>query len=631
MDPFSVTVDGDVVTLTNAQLTNYTSGGTSKGRLRLQTAPPIQALQNVAVSYNRITGDTNPLRDNTTPTSLIQSFTQTVPNRVGPTPTIDLVRIVSAPTYDADSDGVRDTYVRADKILVDVEYSEPVSVTGTPRLRLQLGADDSGGAVVVANRKQVNFESRLHGGRTLRFAYTVAGHDTNTNLNDVDADGVWIETAGTNKTVLFLPAGAAIKSAANSVNAELTKRGLPTSGDANAKVDGSKKASDRGPVPTGATVNGARLEVTYDSALDTSVDTSDLPFYFAVYGTQLSGGHRNAYQHPSEVAFATGDNTKLVLTLGDPARAGDTVTLSYKLQGQAGPLEDTNDKPAPAFVDLAVTNNTAGTVGPAPSRASVRARRLQLVFDGDLDEASTPAGSAFRVETDDLDDDKRDIAGTGTATVSGATVTVELDEDQEPVGPDDLVLVSYTPPTSSPLQNAGGDDVLAFERFRVETVLDGIPPAFAGGEAMQTSSSPATSKVVVYFDEPLDTSSVPATEDVAVVIGGSFATVSSIAVEGDAVTLTLSRLLAGGSTLSVNYFGNTIRDLAGNAAAGFTHAITVSTAAAAGAADVGDGRAGRGRREPDADLRPAAQSGQGAGCGQVHAPLSAGHRPDRPG
>ena len=523
--------------------------------------------QTVTVTYTK---GTNPIQDLAGNDAAALS-SQAVTNNNASTPTIDLVRIISAPTHDADSDGVRETYIRGDKILVDVEYSEPVKVTGTPRLRLQLGDD----ATPANNRKQVNFESKLHGGRTLRFAYTVAA-------SDADTTGVWVETSGTNKTVVFLPSGATIKSAENDAAAGLTRTDLSTTGDANAKVDGTKTATDTGPRPTGATVNGATLEVTFDKTLDTSVDTSELPLYFDVRGTELSGGHRNAYQHPSAVAFHNTDNMKLVLTLGEAARAGDEVTLGYTLINHTGPLKDTDDKVAPAFIGLAVTNNTAGTAGPAPSRASVRARTLQLVFDGDLDTSSAPAGSAFLVETGDRDDDRRSIAGTGTATVSGATVTVELDADEEPVGPDDLVRVSYTPPTSNPLQNTpAGNDVLAFERFRVETVLDGIPPGFVGGEAMQTSSSPAASKVVIYFDEPLDTSSVPGTGDFPLLVGGNVATISSIAVEGDAVTLTLSRLLAGGTVVSLGYASgsDTIVDLAGNAAAGFTHGITASTAA----------------------------------------------------
>ena len=58
-------------------------------------------------------------------------------------PVIELVRIVSAPTYDSDDDGKRDTFVRTDKIFVDVEFSRPVKIAGDAdnvRLRLDLGS-----------------------------------------------------------------------------------------------------------------------------------------------------------------------------------------------------------------------------------------------------------------------------------------------------------------------------------------------------------------------------------------------------------------------------------------------------------------------------------------------------------
>ena len=70
------------------------------------------------------------------------------------------------------------------------------------------------------------------------------------------------------------------------------------------------------------------------------------------------------------------------------------------------------------FRGLAVTNNTPGTSGPALQYASVTGTKLNMVFDADLDTASLPAGSAFTVEARDLDDDERDIAGTGTVSIT---------------------------------------------------------------------------------------------------------------------------------------------------------------------------------------------------------------------
>ena len=56
----------------------------------------------------------------------------------------------------------------------------------------------------------------------------------------------------------------------------------------------------------------------------------------------FGGGNRNAYQHPSAISVTGGSNDKLALTLDVPARAGDTVTLSYKLMtNHVGLLQDT--------------------------------------------------------------------------------------------------------------------------------------------------------------------------------------------------------------------------------------------------------------------------------------------------
>ncbi len=79
---------------------------------------------------------------------------------------------------------------------------------------------------------------------------------------------------------------------------------------------------------------------------------------------------------------------------------------------------------APAFFSLAVTNSTAGTVGPAPSRASVRARALQLVFDGDLDEATITAATAAAPVLQ--------TSGTNAPAVDGASLTLTYDLPLDP-------------------------------------------------------------------------------------------------------------------------------------------------------------------------------------------------------
>ncbi len=484
---------------------------------------------------------------------------------------IELVRFVSAPTYDSDDDGVRDTFVLGDKVLVDVEFNEPVVVPATgPQLRLNLGTDGSG------TSKTMDMESVLHGGMTVRFAYTVT-------TSDSDTDGLFVETLESGRLFFGPGSATAVKSVETGASVNMNKTGVPGTGNLFTKADGSKTSSDRGPVPTGATVNGGVLTVTYDKSLNTSVDTTKLDAYFSVRGAgSVGAGNRNGYQHPS-VNSVTGDsNEKLQMTLGDPAQAGDTVWLTYKLRAHVGLLKGAgaSGKMAPAFVDLAVTNNTPGPAGPAPWHATVKGKELTLVFDGALDGDSAPAGSAFEVWTDDLDDDTRTISGTGTATVSGAKVTVTL---AKAVRANETARVYYTKPASNPLEDTNGNDVLPFDSFRVERVYDGIPPNYRTGGAVQTNftSGSVESKVVLYFDETLETGSVPATGNFVVTIGTSSAVnPNSVAVVANAVVLTLNSAIASGTTVRVSYTrgDRPILDLADNAVPTFPEAKVLTAA-----------------------------------------------------
>ena len=418
-----------------------------------------------------------------------------------PRAAIDLVRIVSQPTYDSDNDGVRDTYVMGDKVLVDVEFKEPVVVPGTgPQLRLRVGAD------ATVNRRSMDLESVLNGGMTLRFAYTVVAADS-------DPDGVFVETLASGRLFFGPGSATAVKSVKTGVSVNRNKHGLPSRGDPLAKVDGSKTSSDRGPVPKVhtagdpcptvttvgdpcATVNGASLTVTYDRSLDTSVDNAALAYRFAVRGAgSVGAGNRNGYQHPSVVSVTGDSNEKLQLTLGDPARAGDTVRLSYELWTPDGLLKGAGDsgKVAPAFVDLAVTNNTTGTAGPAPLRASVKGTELSVVFDGALDENSVPATTDFSVRRGNNAVNPASVSIEGNAVVLTDLALVT----NEGVN----VYVSYTQ-GANPIQDVAGNAVATFPEERRVT-------ASAKG-ALAVQAAQVTAAIMgVNYDKVLNPANVP--------------------------------------------------------------------------------------------------------------------------
>ena len=283
-------------------------------------------------------------------------------------PFIDLVRVTSAPTHDANGDGRNDTYTKGDKIVFDVEFTEPVKVDGegadggNVRLRLDVGPNGGGKAQRDANREVAKLTDTFHGGKTLRFTYIVEG-------NSLDPDGVFVQTFGDDGKVVTLRPGASIKGLVSDLDADLTRTDFITGnavgedGIPMTYVNGWATAA--GPTPVSATVNGKTLTVTFDEDLAalSAADLEALQLHFAVQGAGDNLGNRNAFQHPSQVG-TTADAKVLGLTLGVAARAGETITLTYKRFDHKGPLKDGDGNMAPAFVDFVVKNDTGGSTVP---------------------------------------------------------------------------------------------------------------------------------------------------------------------------------------------------------------------------------------------------------------------------
>ena len=326
------------------------------------------------------------LKDSPTAADLADVARQSFVVQIG-APAIELVRMASAPTYDSNNDGQFDTYIQGDTILVDVQFTEAVEVTGTPetagatpRLRLDVGPSSNSQA---ANRETMGLledGGSLYGGRRLRFGYTVKATDT-------DPDGVWVQTTGANGTVLFIPKGLSLVSKESGAGVVRTFSGLPTSGAANAKVDGSKTAASIGPRPVSAATDAAgdTVTVTFSRDLSSRVDLSGVPleYYLSVRGAGVVGaGRRDQYQHPNTATVIGG---KLVLELNTPVRASDTVTLSYEKSGPGvWPLKDNSSPPkrVAGFTDLAVANGpaavqaTTGLVGNFGQTSTVTSTNL---------------------------------------------------------------------------------------------------------------------------------------------------------------------------------------------------------------------------------------------------------------
>lgn len=115
------------------------------------------------------------------------------------------------------------------------------------------------------------------------------------------------------------------------------------------------------------------------------------------------------------------------------------------------------------------------------------------------------------------------------------------------------------------------DRASRWDNFAVKsltTAADTTAPVVASRTVTGTS-------LVIAYDESLDSASVPATSAFACVVNGAARNVTTVAINGKAVTLTLSSAVASTDTVTLAYTApatNPIQDAAGNDAASYTAA-----------------------------------------------------------
>ena len=108
--------------------------------------------------------------------------------------------------------------------------------------------------------------------------------------------------------------------------------------------------------PVEATVNGTRLVLSYNEALDTGSVPDKTAFTVMVGGTATTD---------FEVQIS---GTDVVLMLGEPVASGEAVTVAYTVPG-TNPIQDTTGTDASAFPARSVTNTTPGCSDGQPAEA----------------------------------------------------------------------------------------------------------------------------------------------------------------------------------------------------------------------------------------------------------------------
>ena len=133
--------------------------------------------------------------------------------------------------------------------------------------------------------------------------------------------------------------------------------------------------------------------------------------------------------------------------------------------------------------------------------ASVNGNLLTVYFNEYLNPGSLPAGDAFVVRATPPGGTTRILSGSVTVGVVGTLVEVRL-SPVTPVVEGETVTVSYTSPTTNPLQYIDGANVQSFTGKPVTNETDATKPNVIAAELNAT-------ELILYFDDRMKASAAP--------------------------------------------------------------------------------------------------------------------------
>ena len=449
------------------------------------------------------------------------------------TPTVSTVEISSDPETNR-------TYAAEDEIEVTVTFSETVEVTGTPQLRLELGG----------GRRTAAYEGGS-GTAALVFGYEVAEGESDTDGVGVEADSL---------------AGGTIRDEARN-NAELDHDGLAA--DSGHKVDGVRPQLA---ASGGAVVNGTRLTLTYDEALDGGSRPVSGDFTVRVEGARRS------------VANVAVSGRELELTLDPAAEHGEAgITVSYT--PGTSPIRDVPGNEAEGLSRESVTNETPDTTSPEVSSLVISSNpgSVQTYAAGEVIELTVRFSETvvvtgtlrLRLRVGSRNRTAGYLRGTDTAALVFGYEVADGDEDTDGVS---MEANSLTRNVGTIRDGADNNALLSHDGLAADAShkVDGVRPVFQ-------SAAVEGASLTLTYGEALDGGSRPAPGDFTVEVGGAGRTVSGVSVSGSVVTLTLNPAVEHGDTgIRVSYTPGTnpLRDAVGNDALGLSNEPVTNTTGA---------------------------------------------------
>ncbi|MCW8209348.1 hypothetical protein D8B24_20595, partial [Verminephrobacter aporrectodeae subsp. tuberculatae] len=350
-------------------------------------------------------------------------------------------------------------------------------------------------------------------------------------------------------------------------------------------------------------VNGNQLVLSFTDTSDLDADPTHTPANGAF--TVLVNGVANAVTNVTVEPQAK----TVTLTLTTAVTSGQSVTVAYAdptTDDDANAMQDAAGNDAASFAATAVTNNTpapADTAAPqliitGDSRPKVTGDQLVLSFSDtgnlDADAAHKPANGAFTVLINGVANAVTSVAIEPQAKTVTLTLATAVTSDQS-------VTVAYADPTTgndaNAIQDTAGNDTASFAATAVTNNTPAPADTTAPALIITGDSRPKVTgdQLVLSFSDTgnldADASHKPASGAFTVMVNGVANAVTSVTVEPQAktVTLTLSTAVTNDQTVTVAYAdpttgndANAIQDATGNDAASFAAtAVTNNTPAAA--------------------------------------------------
>ncbi len=284
------------------------------------------------------------------------------------------------------------------------------------------------------------------------------------------------------------------------------------------------------------TVEGDQLIVEYNEALDPGSVPDNSAFTLSLVG----GGSRTV----SNVSIS---GSRMTLTLDSPVGDSDIVQLSYSVvdasNNGGGPIQDAQGNDSSDFTSALVENNTDTSV-PTLNNAVVDGDTLILTYSEDLNESVSLTG-ILDVEVAGA---SRSIS---SASISGNQVTVQL---TSPVADGESVTFSYSPSSAdSSSNNDRVEDLRGFDAaalnhgdVTVTNITDTISPSLSTAEVDGNT-------VTLTFSEALNGNATINPSLFSIVVDGQSESVSSLAINGQQLTLTLSKAITDGQSVTLDY------------------------------------------------------------------------------